>query len=95
MESKLAYIGISSIIVFFVTLFFPGSLGNQPGFDDLLIGKLVITYVVLGGVIPWLYLLEKTRGKVEVKQWAIYFIGCWLLAPYFLLKRSSEISKTL
>jgi len=85
-ERKLAFLGLSAIGVFLIALFIPGAFGQQSGFEETTLGKIVITYVVLGGVVPWVYLLEKTRKTVSKKQFAVYFLSTWLMAPYFLLK---------
>jgi hypothetical protein len=82
MNTKLATLGLLSITTFVAVVTTVG----LPALENSLFGKLLITFIVLGGVIPWLYLLYQTKGQVNWKTYTIYFFGCWLLAPFFLLK---------
>ena len=68
----------------FIVAFIPGTPIYLPAIEDTALGKIVIGYVVLGGVVPWLYLLETTKEHRTKKEFFKYFFGCWLLAPYFL-----------
>ncbi|MET0070719.1 MAG: hypothetical protein ABW096_11840 [Candidatus Thiodiazotropha sp.] len=82
METKLATLGLLSIATFMAV----AATVGLPALENSLFGKFLITFIVLGGVIPWLYLLHQTKGKVNMKTYAICFVGTWLLAPFFLLK---------
>ncbi|MBT2987321.1 MAG: hypothetical protein KME65_00005, partial [Candidatus Thiodiazotropha sp. (ex Ctena orbiculata)] len=81
MEIKLAILGFLSIAAFIVA----ATVGLS-ALDNSLIGKLIIAFIVLGGITPWLYLLHQTKGHVSNKKYAFYFVGCWILAPFILLK---------
>lgn len=82
MEKKLSILGVVAIFVFIVVF----SIFDIDSINNSLWGKFFVGFIVLGGITPWLYLMEKSRGKVSNKRLAIYFFGSWLLAPYFLLK---------
>ena len=82
-ERKLAILGISSIVLFIVVSIYPG-FGDD--FGDATFEQFILAYIILGGVVPWVYLLEKARNRVSKPQLLLYFLGCWLTAPYFLLR---------
>jgi hypothetical protein len=80
-ERKLAIVGVSAIALFLFAAangWFDAQFGNS--FKE----KAFIFYVVACGVGPWLYLLEVSWGSVSRGRFAAYFLGSWLLAPYFL-----------
>ena len=90
MEKKLGILGALSILVFIIS-----SLAlDLSTMNNTFLGKAIIGFVVIGGITPWIYLIEKSKGKVSNKQLAIYFIGCWLLAPYFLFKLHTRKNNT-
>ena len=91
-QYKLAWLGVSAIIIFILTFILPNLVSYDIKVSESVLGKIVITYVVIAGVTPWIYLLETTRKRVSTKQFFIYFIGTWLMAPYFLFKMASENS---
>lgn len=93
MERKLALFGLSAIAIFIASYMLPNPIGFNPEFRGTIAEKILITYVLLGGVVPWIYLLEATRKKTSKKKFVIYFLGSWLLAPYFLLKMTGKSSE--
>lgn len=84
-DRGMGLLGTSAIVVFFYFFWSPSSPGNQPGFEEAVFGKIVISFGVLGAVVPWIYLLETSRNKVSKSRFALYFLGCWLAAPLILL----------
>ena len=89
-QNKLALLGVSAITIFVLTFMHPDAIGHNIEFSESVLGKAIIAYIVLAGVIPWVYLLETTRKKVSAKQFLMYFLGSWLMAPYFLFKMTRK-----
>ena len=85
LDRALGLVGTVAILVFFYFFWSPAAAGRQPGFDDTILGKIVISFVVLGGVVPWLYLLETSRRKVSKLRLTAYFLGSCIAAPLVLL----------
>ncbi len=80
MEKKLSILGVLAILVFIII-----SLVLEPSVvNNTFVGKIAIGFAVIGGISPWLYLITISKDKVSKKQYFIYFVGSWLLAPYFL-----------
>jgi hypothetical protein len=52
MERKLALLGLSALVVFIATYMLPNPIGCNPEFRGSVGEKILITYVVLGGVVP-------------------------------------------
>ena len=84
-DRAMGLLGIASLVVFFGLFWSFTSLSRAPGFEETLLGKILITFVVLSGVVPWVYLLETSRNKVSRSRFALYFLGCWFAAPLILL----------
>ena len=88
MEKKLALLGISGITVFLVSAvwqeFSSTFIWSQP------IGKILIGYIVIAANTPWIYLVFITRKSANLRNKIVYFLGCWLLAPYFLIRLNDE-----
>lgn len=94
MRRIMGIVGILALILFIVFFGPPDAPGKAPGFEESFFGMAIILITVLGGVVPWLYLLEISHGRVSESRWWFYCVGTWVVAPFVLLaaKPNNEIS---
>jgi len=89
MERKLGILGLMAILAF-IAFSMMLDFETIEAFNATLIGKCIISFMIFSALVPWFYLLTKYRDKVTQKEYLIIFLGCWLLAPFFLLMLASN-----
>ena len=72
-----------AILAFLVTIEL--ITGNER-FQESLLGKATITFVVLGTVVPWIFAMEKLRDAGRRKQMILCFVSTAFGASYFLFR---------
>ena len=78
---KLAILNIIAVGTFLVSI---GPLTNGAIAQESITGKILIAFVVLGLVIPWIYAVEKLRNAGLKKLFWSCFILSVFAASYFL-----------
>lgn len=91
MTRNLAYLSIF-VIVIFIPVF--EMLEHYETFAESILGKALISFIVLGACIPWVYALSKAKEYGDKKLfWYCFFIsvvGAW----YFLFKISDKYEQS-
>ena len=92
MTRKLAYLSVFVIIIFIPAM---EIMRDNEGLKNSLLGKSIIAFLVLGGVIPWFYALRKAEEYKDRKLFWYCFLSTGIAASYFLFKIHNKYEKNI
>ncbi len=90
LEKQLAVLNALALICFAILFGHSEAIRHPAEFNETLLGQISIALIVVIGVAPRLILIQTTRGKVSNRKYFAYFIGMWILVPYFLWRLGVE-----
>ena len=85
MNKKLGFCALFGMMLFLILMGPPDGILKNKELSESFVGMVLISITVLSILVPWIYVIEKTRSEKNTKWFWLCFLF-WPITPYYLLR---------